>query len=162
MHHWRTTGPKIWYFYLATMYWSSINFHFQFCIFRGLSQIVFRQLVSSSKPWTSPPPPPPPPPALSITAIICNNELIWLRCSVCSLIIHELQLSSVSSILHWFLCRNILYNKSLLSKIPISLVANSCMTEICRQHRPLEVQDFGVKLQPGYQLACRIYSVIQL
>ena len=52
-------------------------------------------------------------------------------------------------LLHWFLCRNILYNKSLLSKVTISLVASSCLTEVCRQHGPLEVQDFGVRISTG-------------
>ena len=56
---------------------------------------------------------------------------------------------------HWFLF-------SLLSKVTISLVANSCLTEICRQHGPLGVQDFGIKLQPGYQLACSIYRIISI
>ena len=45
----------------------------------------------------------------------------------------------------------------LLSKVTISIVASSCVTEICCQHGPLEVQDFGAKLQPGYQLQCLLY-----
>ena len=46
-------------------------------------------------------------------------------------------------LLHWFLYQHTLNNESQLSKVTISLVASSCLTEICRQRGPLEVQDFG-------------------
>ena len=65
----------------------------------------------------------------------------------------ELQLSSYTD----FLCINNLYNNSLLSKVIISLETSSCLTDICRQHGPLHGgARFRRKLQPGYQLACRI------
>ena len=39
-------------------------------------------------------------------------------------------------LLHWFLYQHTLNNESWLSKVTISLVASSCLTETCRQRGP--------------------------